>query len=161
MLVALFSAITGLISGVVPDILKEVKETRAHKREVEFTQINHQLALERAKLEVSAKLEESQEQRMMAEVTAAKDQLIAAITVQGAYATGIRWLDGFNAFIRPATALAFVAVFMAVVVGSAFGFTQNEAVGTATITLFGDGFMAVMGFLFGYRSVSSSKRAAA
>jgi hypothetical protein len=161
MITALISAVAGLISGVVPDVLKEVKETRAHNREIEFTKLNHQLALDRVKLEVGAKLEESQAQAFAAEVAAAKESLVAAITAQASLSTGIRWLDGFNAFIRPATALAFVVVFMTVVVGTAFGFAHNEAIGVASATLFTEGFMAVIGFLFGYRSVSAQKKGAA
>ena len=45
MITALISAVAGLVSGIVPDVLKEVKETRAHNREIEFTKLNHQLAL--------------------------------------------------------------------------------------------------------------------
>lgn len=159
MITALISAITGLLSGVVPDVLKEVRETRAHRRELEFTQINHQLALERAKLEVSAKLEESQEQRMMAEISAAKEQLVAAITVQGAYNTGIRWIDGLNALLRPTTALVFVFMFAVGLCGYSFGLVHNDAFGTALISLFTEAVQAVLGFMFGARAVATSKKA--
>jgi hypothetical protein len=160
MITALISAVTGLLSGVVPDLLKEFKETRSHKREMEFTQLNHQLALERAKLEVSAKLEETQEQRMMAEVAAAKEQLVAAITVQGAYHTGIGWIDGFNALIRPTTALIFVFMFAVGLCGYSFGLVHNDAFGTTLVSLFGESVQAVIGFMFGARAVATSKKLA-
>jgi hypothetical protein len=67
MITALISAITGLVSGVAPDLLKEFRETRAANREMEFLKLNNQLALERAKLEAGMKLEESHSAQLMAE----------------------------------------------------------------------------------------------
>lgn len=160
MITALISALTGLFSGVLPDLIKEIKETRAASREVEFLKLNHQLTIERAKLEAGAKLEESYSQQMIAEINATKEQIVSIITAQS-HATGIAWIDGFNALIRPLTALAFVAVFVAVLGGASFGLTKDPAFGTAMVPLFSEGIMAVLGFLFGYRSISSSKRAAA
>jgi hypothetical protein len=160
MITALVSAVTGILSGLAPDLLKEFKESRAHKREIEFTTLNHQLALERAKMEVSAKLEESREDSFRAEVSAAKEQLITAITVQGSYHTGIAWIDGFNALIRPMTALIFVFMFAVGLCGYSFGLVHNDAFGTSLIALFSEAVQAVIGFMFGARAVASSKKMA-
>lgn len=160
MITALISALTGLFSGVLPDLIKEIKETRAASREVEFLKLNHQLTIERAKLEAGAKLEESYSQQMIAEINATKEQIISIVTAQST-ATGIIWIDGFNALIRPLTAFAFVAVFVSVIGGASFGLTKDPAFSSALVPLFSEGIMAVLGFLFGYRSVASSKRTAA
>lgn len=160
MLTALFSAITGLISGIVPDLLKEVRESRAASREMEFLKLNHQLTLERAKLEAGAKLEESHSQQLIAEIAATKEQIIAIVSAQS-QATGILWIDGFNALIRPFTALMFVMMFAIGLCGYSFGLTHNDAFGAAMTGMFSEAILATLGFIFGYRSVSSSKKAAA
>jgi hypothetical protein len=159
MLTALISAITGLLSGIVPDILKEVKDSRAAARELQFLQLNHQMVLERAKAEAGAKVEESYQQRISAEIQATKEQIVAIVTAQS-QATGIAWIDGFNAVIRPLTALVFVGLFAAVVFGYSFGMTAQPGFGAAVAPLFSEGLMATLGFLFGYRSVSGQKKAA-
>jgi hypothetical protein len=159
MLTALISAITGLLSGIVPDILREVKDSRAAARELQFLKLNHELAMERVKAEAGAKVEESYQQRISAEIQATKEQIVAIVTAQS-QATGIAWIDGFNAVIRPLTALAFVSVFVAVVCGYSFGLTAQPGFGAAVAPLFTEGMMAVLGFLFGYRSVSGQKKAA-
>jgi hypothetical protein len=161
MITALVSAITGLLSGIVPDILKEVKDSRAHSREMEFTRLNHQLALDRAKLEVSAKLEESQNQMFMAEVAAAKESLVSVIQAQASYQTGVKWIDGFNAMVRPTTALIFVFMFAVGLCGYSFGLVHNDAFGTQLVMLFGEAVQAVLGFMFGTRAVASTKKAMA
>jgi hypothetical protein len=161
MITALISAITGLLSGVVPDLLREFKDTRAHARELEFTRLNHQLALDRVKLEVGAKLEESQSQMFMAEVAAAKESLVAAITAQASYKTGVAWIDGFNALVRPTTALVFVFMFAVGLCGYSFGLVHNDAFGTQLVALFGEAVQAVIGFMFGSRAVASTKKALA
>jgi hypothetical protein len=159
MLTALFSAITGLLSGVVPDILKEIKDSRAASREITFLKLNHELTLERAKVEAGAKLEESHSQRITAELNATKEQIVAIVTAQ-AHATGIMWIDGFNALIRPLTALTFIGLF-AIALGSySLGFTHDAAFGSAMTGLFSEGILATLGFTFGYRSVSSGKKLA-
>jgi hypothetical protein len=162
MITALVSAVAGLVSGLAPDILKEVKETRAHRREIEFTQLNHQLALDRAKLEVGAKLEESQNQMFMSEVAAAKDSLVSAIQSQNLFAaTGIRWIDGVNALVRPMSSLLVMFLFAVTICAYSFGYVNNDAFGTQMTMLFGEMVQAMLGFTFGYRSVSSQKKAAA
>jgi len=158
MLTALFSAITGLISGFLPDLMKEVRETRAASREMEFLKLNHQLTLERAKLEVSAKLEESHEQRLMAEIAATKEQIVAIVAAQAA-PTGIAWIDGFNSLIRPFTAMMFVLMFSIGLIGYSFGLTHNDAFGAAMTGMFSEAILATLGFIFGYRS--TIKKAAA
>jgi hypothetical protein len=158
MITALVSSVVGLFSGLAPDLLKEWKDSRAHNRELEFTRLNHQLALDRAKLEVSAKLEESQNQMFMAEVAAAKESLISVIQAQASYQTGVKWIDGFNAVIRPTTALIFVLMFAVGLCGYSFGLVHNDAFGTQLIALFSEAVQAVLGFMFGTRAVATSKK---
>ena len=68
MLTALISAVTGLFSGAVPEIIKEVRDSRAHAREVEFLRVNQELALQRAQYEASVKIEEARSNAMLADV---------------------------------------------------------------------------------------------
>ena len=160
MITALISAITGLLSGIVPDVLKEVKDTRQASREMEFLKLNHQLTLERAKAEAGARLDEAQVNMLTQQIAATKEQIVAIVTEQ-AKPTGVAWIDGFNALIRPFTALVFVMMFAVGLCGYSFGFVHNDAFGTALTGLYTEAVMAILGFLFGYRSVAMSKKAMA
>lgn len=154
MITALISAVTGLLSAVVPEVLKEVKDTRAHKREVEFLQLNQALALERAKYETSIKIEESRSNQTIAEIQAQEKQF-EALMRQAMTPVGIGWIDGFNALIRPLTAAVFMIVFAAAVTAFVFGFVANEAFGSSLALLFGEAMQATLGFMFGSRAVKS------
>lgn len=160
MITALVSAITGLVSGIAPDLLKEFRETRAANREMEFLKLNNQLALERAKLEAGMKLEESHSAQLMAEISATKDQIVAIVTEQ-AKPTGILWIDGFNALIRPLTALTFVMLFAVGLCAYSFGFSSNDAFGSSMTALFSEAVQATLGFMFGARALAPSKKAMA
>ncbi len=162
MITALVSGFVGIFSGLAPDLVKEWKDSRAHRREIEFTTLNHQLALDRVKLEVSAKLEESQNQMFMSEVAAAKESLVAAITSQNLFAaTGIRWIDAINALVRPVSSLIVMFVFALTLCAYSFGYVHNDTFGAQMSVLFGEMVQAMLGFTFGYRSVSSQKKGAA
>lgn len=160
MITALISAITGLLSGVVPDVLKEIKDTRQATREIEFLKLNHELTLARAKAEAGARLDEAQVTSLTTQIVASKEQLLAVIAAQS-QATGIAWVDAFNALIRPTTALVFVMMFAVGLCGYSFGFVNNDAFGASMTSLFAEAIQAVLGFMFGARAVSTSKKLAA
>ena len=151
MLTALISAITGLLSGVVPDVMKEIKDTRAHKREVEFLQLNQQLVLERARHEASVKIEEAQSQQAVAEI-AANEKQFQALMSQAMTPTGVPWIDTMNAAIRPITSIVFILLFAGGLVAYTAGLTSNDAFGASMTGLFGEAITAVIGYMFGYRS---------
>lgn len=159
MITALISAITGLVSGIVPDLLKEYKDSRQATREIEFLKLNHQLTMERAKAEAGARLDEAEMSMLTASIAATKEQILAVVSEQ-AKPTGIAWIDGFNALVRPTTAILFVLMFAIGLCGYSFGFVHNDAFGATLTTLFGESIQAVLGFMFGARAVATTKKTA-
>lgn len=151
MITALISAITGLLSGIVPDVLREVRDTRAATREIEFLKLNHELAMVRAKADAGAKLEEDRTQIVSEEIRAVRDQVVSVIENQFK-PTGIRWIDALNSFIRPATSIGLMFLFVIGIVGYMFGIVENNAFGAQMTLLFGEAISAVLGFMFGYRA---------
>ena len=151
MFTALISAITGLLSGVVPDVMKEIKDSRAHTREIEFLRLNNELALQRATAEAGARMEEAQTKQTIAEIEANEKQF-QSLMAQAMQPTGIGWIDSLNAAIRPITAAVFMFLFAAGVVTYSLGFMNNDAFGATMSALYGEMMLGVIGWFFGYRS---------
>lgn len=161
MITALISALTGLLSGVVPDILKEVRDSRAHKREIEHLELQSRLQLERDKADAQAKIRQADASIAVADADYAKAAMQAIMEAQSK-PTGVPWLDALNAFVRPATALMMMVLFMWTAAIFVSGVMDAYAAGKiatemalATViwnSMLGEAIMAVLGFLFGYRS---------
>jgi hypothetical protein len=160
MLTALISAIAGLFSATLPEILKEVKDTRAHKREVEFLQINQKLALERAQYEASVKIEDVRANATIAEIQA-NEHNFDALMRQAMTPIGIGWIDGLNAVVRPITAIAFMLLFAVGTFAYIFGMASNEAFASVMAGLFNEAMLGTLGFMFGSRAVRSAMPKAA
>lgn len=154
MITALISLFSGLFSGVVPEILKEIKDSRAHKREIEFLALNQKLALERAAHEASVKIEETRSNQAIADIQSYEKQFDSLMR-QAMTPIGIGWIDGFNAIIRPATALVFLVLFAIAIICFIFGIVNDSAFGATLGALFQEAMMGVIGFMFGNRAISS------
>jgi len=167
MFTALISALTGLLSGVVPDIIKEVRDTRNHQRETEFLKLQNDLQIAREQAGADAKMREAEASMMAAEVGAFKETL-AAILENQSKPTGIAWIDGLNAVIRPATCVLMMVLFFwtaavfttGVMDAWVSGKIANETVLATTIwnSMIGEAIQATLGFLFGYRSTRKLSR---
>lgn len=161
MLTALISAITGLLSGIVPDLVKEVRDTRNHQRETEFLKLQNDLQIAREKAGADAKMREAEASMMAAEIGAFKETLTAILDNQ-AKPTGIAWIDGLNSVIRPATCVLMMALFFwtaaiftsGVMDAWSDGKIASETALANTIwnSMIGEAIEATLGFLFGYRS---------
>lgn len=161
MITALISLFSGLFSGVVPEILKEVKDSRAHRREIEFLQVNQKMALERAQYEASVKIEESRTNAAVAEIHA-NEESFKALMQQAMTPVGIGWIDGLNAVVRPLTAIAFMVLFAVALLAYIFGFGAAEpGFGSAMGALFTEMMQGVVAFMFGARAVKSAMPKAA
>lgn len=162
MITALIGALTGLISGVVPEVIKEVRDSRNQSREMAFLKLQHELQMERERAGLENKMREAEAAAYSVDIEAIKATMIAAIESKGT-ATGIAWIDGFNAIIRPATALLMVVLFgwtSVVFIGGvmdawAAGKIANEMKLAEVVwgSLLGEAILATLGYLFGYRSV--------
>ncbi len=160
---ALISTIIGLIGGALPRLLGIIESGANHKRELEFLRVQHELMMERQKSEAGSKLREAESNLVAEEVRAMREHLTAIIEVQGR-ATGIAWIDAFNAVLRPAattlilviffvTSLAFVASSIAMWRAGQI----KDGIELAKVvwgSMIGFSIEAVLGFLFGARQVS-------
>lgn len=161
MLTALISAIAGLFSATLPEVLREVKDTRAHSREIEFLQINQKLALERAAYETSIKIEEAHATSVVAEIQA-DEKNFDALMRQAMTPIGIGWIDGLNAAVRPITAIVFMVLFAVGVLTFLFGIGAHDAGFATTMSgLFSEAIQATLGFMFGSRAIKSAMPRAA
>ncbi len=167
MITALISSIVGLVGGAVPDVLKEWRESRDHQREKEFLVLQNELQLKRLEAGLEGKIQERESELMAEEVRATREHLTAIIESQ-ARPTGIAWIDNFNSLLRPVVSLLIIVLFMFTAVCFVSGvLTQYAAGGMTPVdlattiwgSLVGESILAVLGFLFGYRS--SRKRAIA
>lgn len=159
MLTALISLLSGLVTGAVPDLLKEWKDSRASTREREFLRLQHQLEMERLEKNADMKIREAETAYAVEEMKAFASQL-ATIVEQQAKPSGYKWIDGFNAIIRPAVSAGVMLLFFAVAfvyTGALISAFAKGAIDAATLasavwgSMVGEGIQAVLGFLFGYK----------
>ena len=155
MITALLSAVTGLVSGVIPDVVKEVKATREHKRELEFLARQTEAQIRLA--EVNAK---SANQVAAHELEVAAYDNQAKIAVESLKSTGILWVDAWNGILRPFAVTLIIILFAVMSSFYTYAVLSNveslehvpEAVQLLWGSLIGEAIQAVLGFLFGYRS---------
>lgn len=155
MITALVSTVAGLLSGSLPDLLKEWKAGREASREIEMLRVQTELQLNVAKVESAGRI---------AEIDRHVD--IAAYHAQAQIATaslkpvGIPWVDAWNAIMRP-FAVTLIILLFAVMASfytySVLKVVTNLAEAQMAIqllwgSLIGEAIQAVLGFLFGYRS---------
>lgn len=159
---ALISTLLGFLGGALPDIIKEVRDSRAASREADFLRLQHELQIERMKMEAGNKLREAEAGIIAEEVRAIREQVVAAIEA-GSKPTGIVWIDAFNALMRPLAAALVLALFVTAALGFSFAVLQQYRAGAiadaqqlATVlwgSQIGFAIEAVFGFLFGARQV--------
>jgi phytoene dehydrogenase-like protein len=160
MLTALISSVLGMVGGLLPDILKEVRDGREHRRELERMDKNAEIQLRMLEKQTDAKLAEIDAGVVVEEMKAFRAQMENIYKQQ--QPVGIRWIDGFNALIRPATAALLMLLFFGTAVAYSWGIIEQYRDGRITDltnlataiwgSLVGESIQAVMGYLFGYRS---------
>lgn len=166
MITALISTVLGILGGVVPDIMKEVRESREHDREVERMRLQSDLQLKLLQVQAQVKLEETDANLVVEQIKASGEQMKAILESQRP--VQIPWIDGFNALIRPATAALMMCLFFAVATLYSYAIIDRAvAIGPAGFeiaaqaiwgSLVGEAIQAVLGFLFGYRTTRSLAR---
>ena len=156
---ALISTVLGMIGGVLPDILKEITNSREHKREIERMQVNAELQLKMLEKQTDAKLAEIDAGVVVEEMKAFRAQMENIYKAQ--VPSGVKWIDGFNALIRPLTAFNLMALFILVALIYCWALFKQYYNGNMEATVFaetiwgslvGQAIQAVLGYLFGYRS---------
>lgn len=151
MITALISTLTGLVSGTVPNLLKEWGASREHSREVEMLKIQTEL-----QLKIAEKQGETRVAEMDREVDIAAYESQAKIASASLKATGITWVDAWNGALRPFAVTIIITLFA--VMASFYTYSvlttvaPLQAVDLLWGSLIGEAIQAVLGFLFGYRS---------
>lgn len=146
-LTTLISIISGMITGVVPDLVKEFRDSRIDAREAAALDLQHRHYMERLRAEADAKVHQSAMEASAAEMTASLAALKAAIETP-LHVSGVQWIDTISAAIRPATAYVCLAALIAII----FGLTDvvPREHGAALVV---GAIEAVFGFYFGSRQV--------
>lgn len=155
MLTALISTVTGLISGTVPNLLKEFTSSREHSRELEMLEKQTELQLRIAEKEGETRVAE-----MDREVDIAAYDAQSTIAKASLRKSGIAWTDAWNSALRPfavtiiITLFAVMASFYAYAVLSSVQSMEDTQTAVELLwgSLIGEAIQAVLGFLFGYRS---------
>lgn len=155
MITALISTITGLVSGTIPDLLKEWGASREHTREMQMLEKQTELQLRIAEKEGETRVAE-----MDREVDIAAYDAQSTIAKASLESTGITWTDAWNAALRPFAVTIIIILFA--VMASFYAYAVLSAVESIEDTqaavdllwgsLIGEAIQAVLGFLFGYRS---------
>lgn len=155
MITALVSMVGGLISGTVPNLLKEFTAGREHKREMDMLTRQTQLQMQLATIQGQTKVAE-----MDREVDISAYEAQGKIAVASLQKTGISWVDGWNASLRPFAVSIIMALFA--IISGFYAFqvlsevsSLNDATRAVKLlwgSLIGESIQAVLGFLFGYRS---------
>lgn len=160
MLTALVSLISGLVSGILPDLIKEMRESRQSARERVFIEEQHRREMERLKIQADAKINESDTLLAQAEVAATRDSLNAILEATSR-PTGFVLIDAFNGMLRPAMVSGVMVLFFWVAVIYVDGVIGQYSAGkidVATLntaiwgSIVGEAIISVLGFLFGYRA---------
>lgn len=160
----LISTIVGKVAGIFPDLFSEWKAGREHKREIELLNEQTKLQIELEEKRIQGKVAELDLEMQIAGMTAESKMLEAQTKLAKVSLTnksGVKWIDGFNALLRPLFTVAIMTMFLY----TAFVFV-NGVMGDLTLTsvqkaqmiwddsLIGVSIEAVIGFLYGYRSTT-------
>lgn len=162
MITAAISTVLGMVGGVLPDVLKEVRDTRNATREREFLKLQADLQLQAAKVTADSRLREIDANLAASEAKATREYLASVIESQSR-PTGIVWIDGFNAVLRPICVVMIMVLFMMTALPFVWAVMQKMQMGAIDAkqmaeiiwgSLVGESILATLGFLFGYRSAA-------
>lgn len=160
MITAALSTLLGMLGGVLPDVMKEVRDSRNATRELEHMRLQAELQIQVAKSAGDNRMREVDGNAMVEEARAFREHMTAIIESQGK-PTGIAWVDAFNALLRPVCVSLIMILFMATAVPFTWAVVAQfksgaiDAPTMATViwsSLVGESILATLGFLFGYRS---------
>lgn len=157
MIISLVSSVLGIAGGLLPDIFKEIKDSREHKREVERLHLETDLQLKMLSHKTDAKLAELDANLVVEEMRAFGKQMSNIYKLEKK--TNIKFVDGFNAMLRPTAAALIMVMFFGISMMFAWGVIQDlGATNFMTVSevlwgsMIGDSIQAVLGYLFGYRT---------
>jgi hypothetical protein len=164
MISAAFGAIAGIVTGVLPDLVKEVRDHMAARRDRERAELEISARREGVRTEAEAREHEQRLALFAAEVRAMRETMAAAQEA-GRQPSGVHWIDAFNAMMRPAITtvatllFAFIAVVFTAATYSSFMAGAINAEQFAAILLggtLGEVVFMVLGYWFGHRPMAKA-----
>lgn len=159
MITALVSTVLGMVGGLLPDIFKEIRETREHDREMDRMQKTSDLQMRLLEKQGDIKLAEIDANSVVEEMRAFRAQMENIYKSQAPI--GIKWVDAWNAALRPGAVTIIMCVFTLATTMYCAAVIQmwwdgmlgmNEAAQELFKGLVGEAIQATLGYLFGYRS---------
>lgn len=160
MITAMISTILGMLGGVLPDLTKALLQRMAAKDERALLELQAKVQLQSLQVNKDTRLAEIGHDDLLATMRAHNETLLAAME-QSKLPSGIAWVDALNAAMRPICTIGIMGLFFccaAGFVGLVFKFAITGAIPLREAAplifggLIGESFMAVWGFLWGYRS---------
>lgn len=161
MITALISSGLGLLGGLLPDIFREIRDSREHGRELERLDKQAELQVRLLSHKTDAKLAEIEGNVFVEEMRAFRAQMSEIYKSQAPI--GVRWVDGWNACLRPFASTIIILLFTWIAALFVWGmyFDRPHLADVSTLvwgSLVGEAIQAVLGYLFGYRSTAAVKR---
>jgi hypothetical protein len=169
MITSLVATILGLIGGLLPDVMKEVRDTRNASREIELLKVQSELQLKAAQATSDGKLREIEAGAWAEEMRATREYLKDLWESQSK-PTGVAWIDAFNGMLRPVCVSLIMVLFVVSAVPFVWAVIAQYHAGsiaadvmaqTIWSSLVGESIMATLGYLFGYRTTAKRPAAAA
>jgi hypothetical protein len=156
------SNLLGGLMGLLPDLLREIRESRGHARDMEHMRELAKVQAETAKATADSRLREAEVHATIAESKAQTTQLSAIIDAQ-AKPSGNRFVDAFNALLRPSCVTVIMALFTWTAVVFVGAMVSEMNAGRLAPSDFArmieagfvaEAFMCAFGFLFGARQTA-------
>ena len=153
-MLSLLGAIVGLLGALGPRIIGFFEARQNHRQEFELMKLQAANQLEMMKLGFTQK---------MAEINAMADiQADTAAFAASLRPSGVTWIDGFNAFVRPFLALMFFFLYAAVKVAQFATLNVGDATASQVLLmLWGNEdwatWSAVVTFYFGNRTFNKER----
>ena len=158
-MIALISALLGIVGGIVPDIVKMFRAKQEHAQEMERLRLQGENTVALAKAQSDGRLAEIRENQVTEEIRGFAEQMKAIYASQKP--TGVKWVDAWNAIMRPLAVTNTILIFSlgasCIIWGVAAQLFDGQidplqAAGIILGGVLGEYIQGVWGFLFGYRS---------
>lgn len=153
-MLALFGSIVGLLGSLAPRLLGFFEQKQNHSQELEMLRVQGEFQMQMMQAGHAARLEE-----INARADVASDLAAFSAALRP---SGVPWVDGFNAFVRPFLTLCFFGLYAAVKVAQ-FVLLQANGDGTAQVILSMWGeedwavWAAIVTFWFGNRTFNKER----
>lgn len=152
-MLALIGAALGLLGSVFPRLIGLFESRQNHRQELEMLKLQSEFQMQMAAAGHAAK---------MAEINANADIASEAMAMRAAMKpSGNRFMDAFNAFVRPFLTLCFFGLYAAVKVGQYFILLDDAGAASSTTSLWNQEdwaiWAAIITFWFGNRTFNKER----